>query len=51
MLKAIRENEARAVQHRFLIGETPESFLGMAMIALCGVGSAWITLAEQRRTA
>ena len=29
---------ARAVQHRFLIGETPESFLGMAMIAQALVG-------------
>jgi fructoselysine 6-phosphate deglycase len=29
---------ARAVQHRFLIGETPESFLGMAMIVQSLVG-------------
>ena len=29
---------AAAVQHRFLIGETPESFLGMAMIAQALVG-------------
>lgn len=28
----------RAVQHRFLIGETPESFLGMAMIVQSLVG-------------
>jgi fructoselysine 6-phosphate deglycase len=29
---------ARAVQHRFLIGETPESFLGLAMVAHALVG-------------